>query len=81
VTTAADVTRPLARLRHPVPGDERGDQRANQYFSHRHQLERAFLHRLAFELELPGVPRRIECELAPDLAQVLESLRARDSRR
>jgi 23S rRNA (uracil1939-C5)-methyltransferase len=81
VTVAADVTRPLARLRHPVPGDERGDQRANQYFTHRHQLERAFVHRRALELELPDVPPRIECELAPDLAEVLESVRARDSGR
>jgi 23S rRNA (uracil1939-C5)-methyltransferase len=80
-TSALDVTRALARLRHPVPGDERhGDRRANLHFSHRHQLERPFVHRRALELELPGVPPRIECELAPDLARVLESLRARDPR-
>jgi 23S rRNA (uracil1939-C5)-methyltransferase len=76
-----DVTRPLARWHHPVPGDERhGDRRANAHFSHRHQLERVFLHRRALELALPGVPPRIECELAPDLAHTLASLRARDTR-
>lgn len=75
----ADLGRALAHLRHPVLGDElHGDHRANVHFSHRHYLERAFVYRTALELSLPDVPSRIECPLAPDLAVVLESLRARE---
>jgi 23S rRNA (uracil1939-C5)-methyltransferase len=77
----SDVCRTLARLRHPVLGDEQhGDRRANVHFSHRHQLERIFWHRTALELALPGVPPRIECALSPDLALTLGSLRDRDVR-
>ena len=72
------VGRSLALLRHPILGDERyGDRRANLHFSHRHQLERPFLHRYALTLKLPSGTERIEAPLAPDLERTLASLRER----
>ncbi|HTQ07773.1 MAG TPA: RsmD family RNA methyltransferase [Polyangiaceae bacterium] len=71
------LLRALAALRHPVVGDARhGDRRTNAHFLHRHELERAFLHRSAVTLALGGETHVVEAPLAPDLARVLESLRA-----
>ncbi len=71
------LLRALALLGHPVVGDARfGDHRTNVHFSHRHELDRAFLHRSAVTLELPEGARRVESPLAPDLSRVLASLRS-----
>jgi 23S rRNA (uracil1939-C5)-methyltransferase len=74
---ATALARAFARLGHPVLGDSRhGDRRSNAHFSHRHALERSFLHRSALELELATGPRRVSAPLAPDLELVLARLRA-----
>jgi 23S rRNA (uracil1939-C5)-methyltransferase len=77
VSALGPLCRALASLRHPVLGEGRyGDRRANVHFSHRHELDRPFLHRLALTLALPTGPLRLESPLGPDLACVLASLRA-----
>jgi hypothetical protein len=82
-TQAADpgpACRTLAKLRHPIIGDQRhGDRRANVHFGHRHQLDRAFVHRHALALPPKLSGERIEAPLPPDLAHVLASLRDRRS--
>lgn len=74
------LLRALAALGHPVIGDARfGDRRTNAHFSHRHELDRAFLHRSAVTLDLPEGTRRVESPLAPDLSRALASLRSSKS--
>jgi 23S rRNA-/tRNA-specific pseudouridylate synthase len=74
------LRRALAALGHPVIGDSRfGDRRTNAHFAHRHELDRAFLHRSAVTLELATGTRRIESKLAPDLERTLASLRSSKS--
>jgi 23S rRNA (uracil1939-C5)-methyltransferase len=72
------VRKHMAAIGHPVLGDARyGDSASNLYLEHKHGLQRTFLH--AFRVELPGAsghaPLMLEAALAPDLAQVLSSLR------
>jgi 23S rRNA (uracil1939-C5)-methyltransferase len=70
------VTRHLASLGHPVVGDPRfGHAPTNQHFAARHFLDRPFLHLARLGLVLDGRPLVIEAALAPDLVNVLESLR------
>jgi 23S rRNA-/tRNA-specific pseudouridylate synthase len=65
----------LAQLRHPVLGDERhGNIAANRYFEARYGLDRTFLHCVEIELRSQERSFSVSCELAPDLAVVLEQL-------
>ena len=62
-----------------VLGDERyGDAPSNRHFALAHGLDRTFLHLERLELVHPqgGAPLVLESALAPDLAAVLEALRA-----
>jgi len=73
------VRRHLASLGHPVLGDARhGDAPSNRHFALTHGLDRTFLHLERLELVNPlgGAPLVLESALAPDLAVVLEALRA-----
>ncbi|MBN1771872.1 MAG: RNA pseudouridine synthase, partial [Deltaproteobacteria bacterium] len=72
------VRRHLARLGHPVLGDERhGDARANRFLAETCALGRPFLHLavLSFPDE-DGTPVRLEQPLPPELVLVLERLTA-----
>lgn len=72
------VRRHLARLGHPVLGDERyGDPRANRFLAETCALARPFLHLavLAFPDE-GGATVRLERPLPPELELVLERLTA-----
>ena len=72
------VRRHLARLGHPVLGDERhGDGRANRFLAETCALARPFLHLavLSFADE-DGTPVRLEQPLPPELELVLERLTA-----
>lgn len=68
--------RDFASIGHPVLGDARhGDPRSNQYVEHRYGLDRTFLHRSALRFRPEGGAEvELRCELAPDLAAVLEEL-------
>lgn len=73
------VRRHLASLGHPVLGDSRhGDAPSNRHFALAHGLDRTFLHleRLALVNPSTSAPLVLEAALAPDLAVVLEALRA-----
>jgi 23S rRNA (uracil1939-C5)-methyltransferase len=66
----------MAAIGHPLLGDSRhGDPASNRYFEHKHGLDRTFLHCARIELGAAEAPLRLESPLAPDLAQVLASLR------
>ena len=74
----ASIQRALARIGHPVLGDDRhGDRRSNAHFEHRHALDRAFFHRTRLDFTWNGQPVALRSELAPDLAGVLAELTAR----
>jgi 23S rRNA (uracil1939-C5)-methyltransferase len=77
------IRRHLAAIGEPVLGDERhGHAASNRHLFERHFLDRPFLHCAALELPHPDSGRllRIESPLAPDLAAVLERLRADPAR-
>jgi 23S rRNA (uracil1939-C5)-methyltransferase len=77
------IRRHLAAIGEPVLGDERhGHAASNRHLFERHFLDRPFLHCTALELPHPdsGRPLRVESPLAPDLAAVLERLRADPAR-
>jgi 23S rRNA (uracil1939-C5)-methyltransferase len=72
------VRKHLAAIGHPLLGDARyGDAASNRYFEHKHTLDRPFLHCARIELagSAGAEALRFESALAPDLAQVLASLR------
>jgi hypothetical protein len=68
--------RDFASIGHPVLGDaQHGDARSNQHLSHRHGLDRPFVHVSAVRVrDAAGRELLVRSELAPDLAQVLQSL-------
>jgi 23S rRNA (uracil1939-C5)-methyltransferase len=71
------VLRRLSSSGHPVLGDARhGDRRSNAHFEHRHGLDRAFLHLCELDFRYGGRSIALRSALAPDLARVLDSLRA-----
>jgi 23S rRNA (uracil1939-C5)-methyltransferase len=71
------IRRHLASIGHPIVGDERyGEGRTNHHFEMRHFLDRAFLHCAKIRLPLEAGELQLSAPLAPDLALVLESLRA-----
>jgi 23S rRNA (uracil1939-C5)-methyltransferase len=73
----------MASIAHPILGDARyGDPASNQFFEHKHGLQRTFLHlsRIEWRDATGEVERVFEAELAPDLASVLANLRASDRR-
>jgi 23S rRNA (uracil1939-C5)-methyltransferase len=71
------IRRHFAGIGHPVIGDGRyGDRATLTHFAMRHGLDRPFLHCARIGLSLPHGELVAEVPLAPDLAQVLESLRA-----
>lgn len=72
---AGEFRRELARIGHPLLGDERfGDPRSNRFFFERYGLDRPFWHVTRLELEPSGL--HFESELAPDLKAVLARLQA-----
>jgi len=73
---AREVLQAFASIGHAVLGDERhGDARSNQHLSHRHGLDRPFLHCSSVELAGDeGAGITASCELTPDLAAVMRSL-------
>jgi 23S rRNA (uracil1939-C5)-methyltransferase len=74
------LSRDFAGVGRPVLGDSRhGDRRSNEHVEHRHGLDRPFVHcRATLLREVGGGVTRVECALAADLEQVLESLDASD---
>ncbi len=70
------LLRDLASIGHPVLGDASfGDAASNLHLSHRHGLDRAFLHVASVRLEdTSGRKLEVASELAPDLAAVQKSL-------
>ncbi|HEY2735108.1 MAG TPA: pseudouridine synthase [Polyangiales bacterium] len=77
------VRKHMASIGHPVLGDARyGDPASNQFFEHKHGLQRTFLHasRIEWRDGAGQLERVFEAELAPDLSAVLASLRANDRR-
>lgn len=68
----------LAAIDHAVLGDARyGHAPSNRHVGERYGLDRTFLHCARIELDAPGGERLvIESALAPDLAAVLERMRA-----
>jgi 23S rRNA (uracil1939-C5)-methyltransferase len=67
----------FSSIGHPILGDTRhGDRATNQFMDHRHGLDRPFVHCRESTLTLASTTLRVSSELAPDLAQVLASLRA-----
>ena len=67
--------RHLAAVGHPILGDVRyGQPASNQYLSHRHGLDRPFLHCASLRLSRAGRPLEIHAALAGDLEAVLASL-------
>jgi 23S rRNA (uracil1939-C5)-methyltransferase len=73
------IRRHLAAIGHPLVGDARyGDRRTNQHFGMRHGLDRPFLHCVSLVIAYQGQRIAIDAPLAPDLMQVLESMREDD---
>jgi 23S rRNA (uracil1939-C5)-methyltransferase len=73
------LRRHLAAIGHGILGDVRhGHSAANRHFSHRHGLDRTFLHCARLCLELDAGRVEIKAELAGDLAAVLASLEAQN---
>lgn len=73
------IRRHLASIGHPVLGDERyGHTASNRHLVERYWLDRPFLHCASFSFAHPrtSTPLQIEAPLSPDLACVLERLRA-----
>lgn len=72
------IRRHLASIGQPVLGDARhGHAASNRHLFERFHLDRPFLHCASIELVIPnGDALRIASPLAPDLAAVLERLRA-----
>jgi len=69
------LRRHLSSIGHPILGDEHyGQLSANQHFTHRHGLDRTFLHCASVRLELPSGRCEVRAELAGDLEAVLASL-------
>ncbi len=68
--------RDFASIHHPVLGDAaHGDQASNQFFDHRHGLDRAFAHCSTSQLRVDAeTTHAASSDLAPDLARVLGSL-------
>jgi 23S rRNA (uracil1939-C5)-methyltransferase len=74
------IRKHFAAIGHPILGDARYGKPATQrYFDERHGLDRPFLHCASIRLVHAGVERNFEASLAPDLSQVLESLRKSQS--
>lgn len=74
------IRRHLARIGHPIVGDERyGDRRANRYLAEQAALGRLFLHLHRLELPSPSGEEilSIEAPLPPELILVLEKLSRR----
>lgn len=74
---AHQLRKHLALIGHPLIGDGRHDRATRTHFEMRHGLDRPFLHRAAFTLELDGRELTVEAPMAPDLELVLASLRER----
>ena len=74
----AELLRGFAAIRHPVLGSRaHGDTETNDFFQHRHGLDRAFLHVTTSQLRLgSGAVLEARSELTPDLERVLESVRS-----
>jgi 23S rRNA (uracil1939-C5)-methyltransferase len=70
------IRRHLARIGHPILGDERhGDRRANRWLAERAALNRPFLHLERLRFTAPsGEAVEIAVPLPPELALVLERL-------
>jgi 23S rRNA (uracil1939-C5)-methyltransferase len=68
--------RDFARISHPVLGDaQHGDRKSNDHVEHRHGLDRPFVHCQSVSLrDESGNQHRVNCQLSPDLEQVLLSL-------
>jgi 23S rRNA (uracil1939-C5)-methyltransferase len=74
------IRRHLARIGHPIVGDERyGDRRANRYLAEQGALGRLFLHLHRLELPSPSGEEilSIEAPLPPELVLVLDKLSLR----
>lgn len=71
------IQRHFADVGRPLVGDPRfGDPRTNRHFEHRHGLDRPFLHLERVRLRVGSIELELHSMLPPDLASVLESLRA-----
>jgi 23S rRNA (uracil1939-C5)-methyltransferase len=71
------LRRHLAAIGHPILGDVRyGQPASNQHASHRHGLDRPFLHCASLRVRRSGRLIEIEAPLAGDLQAVLASLEA-----
>jgi tRNA/tmRNA/rRNA uracil-C5-methylase (TrmA/RlmC/RlmD family)/23S rRNA-/tRNA-specific pseudouridylate synthase len=69
------LRRHLASIGHPILGDVRyGHPASNQHASHRHGLDRPFLHCASLRVARAGRPLEIQAPLAGDLDAVLASL-------
>ena len=69
------LRRHLAAIGHPILGDARyGQPASNQHASHRHGLDRPFLHCASLRVSRAGRLIEIEAPLAGDLQAVLASL-------
>ena len=69
------LRRHLAAIGHPILGDARyGQPASNQHASHRHGLDRPFLHCASLRISRAGRPIEIQAPLAGDLEAVLASL-------
>jgi len=69
------LRRHLAAIGHPILGDARyGQPASNQHASHRHGLDRPFLHCASLRVSRAGRPIEIQAPLAGDLEAVLASL-------
>jgi 23S rRNA (uracil1939-C5)-methyltransferase len=74
---AQGMARGLSRIGHPIVGDEKfGDRRTNQYFIHRHGLDRPFMHLDTVTVFHQGRTLQFRSELAADLQAVADDLRA-----
>jgi 23S rRNA (uracil1939-C5)-methyltransferase len=69
------LRRHLAAIGHPILGDARyGQAASNHHCSHRHGLDRPFLHCASLRVSRAGRPIEIRAPLAGDLEAVLASL-------
>jgi 23S rRNA (uracil1939-C5)-methyltransferase len=72
------IRRHLASVGHPVLGDERyGHAPSNRHLFERHGLDRTFLHLACLVMRVGEKELVLEAPLAPDVAAVLDAMRAK----
>jgi 23S rRNA (uracil1939-C5)-methyltransferase len=75
------IRRHLGSISHPVLGDERyGHAPSNRHVFERYGLDRTFLHLACLVIRVGEKELVLEAPLAPDLAAVLEAMRAKSER-